>query len=68
MLSLALASLAVAAAASAEPLRVALTFDDSLKDHLLIAVPKSIPMASPMNVQNIQTLLRQAAVTANEIV
>ena len=28
-----------AAAAGAEPLRVALTFDDSLKDHLLIAAP-----------------------------
>lgn len=38
-LSLALASLAMAASAAAEPLRVALTFDDSLKDHLLIAAP-----------------------------
>ena len=38
-LSLALASLAMAATVSAEPLRVALTFDDSLKDHLLIAAP-----------------------------
>ena len=30
---------AASAASSAEPLRVALTFDDSLKDHLLIAAP-----------------------------
>ena len=33
------ASAAFAAAVGAEPLRVALTFDDSLKDHLLIAAP-----------------------------
>ena len=34
-----LAAVALAAAYGAEPMRVALTFDDSLKDHLLIAAP-----------------------------
>lgn len=34
-----LCALAVPAASAAAPLRVALTFDDSLKDHLLIAAP-----------------------------
>ena len=38
--SLATSLLALAAgSAAAAPLRVALTFDDSLKDHLLIAAP-----------------------------